>query len=153
MPLSRMGRATSKPCWISFISSTAAPAIHIRRGPVKFLGQQQRRSWTNVIPTGLDVFAPERWVDDALFRPESRDAFARLLARGRIEATRRMHPEEYIYAPERDSRPTRLIKIEIRAPLCLSSEKEDSHRSSFDGSPAQATIASKREINGGLAGR
>jgi exodeoxyribonuclease-3 len=33
----------------------------------------------NVIPTELDVFAPERWVDDALFRPESRDAFARLL--------------------------------------------------------------------------
>ena len=30
----------------------------------------------NVIPTELDVFAPERWVDDALFRPESRAAFA-----------------------------------------------------------------------------
>ena len=51
----------------------------------------------NVIPTELDVFAPERWVDDALFRPESRDAFARLLARGWTDALRRMHPDERIY--------------------------------------------------------
>jgi exodeoxyribonuclease III len=50
-----------------------------------------------VIPTELDVFAPERWVDDALFRPESRDAVARLLARGWTDALRRMHPEERIY--------------------------------------------------------
>ena len=26
----------------------------------------------NVIPTDLDVYAPERWRDDALFRPEVR---------------------------------------------------------------------------------
>ena len=51
----------------------------------------------NVIPTELDVFAPERWVDDALFRPESREAFARLLARGWTDALRKMHPEERIY--------------------------------------------------------
>src|ERR1700746_3125836 len=40
----------------------------------------------NVIPTELDVFAPERWVDDALFRVESREVFARLLARGWTDA-------------------------------------------------------------------
>jgi len=51
----------------------------------------------NVIPTEFDVFAPERWVDDALFRSESREAFARLLARGWTDALRRMHPEERIY--------------------------------------------------------
>jgi exodeoxyribonuclease-3 len=51
----------------------------------------------NIIPTDLDVFAPERWVDDALFRPESRDAFARLLAGGWTDALRRTHPEERIY--------------------------------------------------------
>ena len=28
----------------------------------------------NVMPTELDVYKPERWVDDALFRPESRAA-------------------------------------------------------------------------------
>jgi exodeoxyribonuclease-3 len=25
------------------------------------------------MPTDLDVYAPERWVDDALFRPEVRE--------------------------------------------------------------------------------
>ncbi len=49
-----------------------------------------------MIPTELDVFAPERWVDDALFRPESPEAFA-LLARGWTDALRRTHPEERIY--------------------------------------------------------
>jgi hypothetical protein len=29
----------------------------------------------NVMPPELDVYAPERWVDDALFRPEVRDAY------------------------------------------------------------------------------
>jgi hypothetical protein len=30
----------------------------------------------NVIPTDLDVYKPERWLDDALFRPEVREAYA-----------------------------------------------------------------------------
>jgi exodeoxyribonuclease-3 len=34
----------------------------------------------NVMPTELDVYRPERWLDDALFAPEARDAYARLLA-------------------------------------------------------------------------
>jgi exodeoxyribonuclease III len=34
------------------------------------------------MPTDLDVYAPERWVDDALFRPEMRDAHRRLVAAG-----------------------------------------------------------------------
>src|SRR6202008_3019453 len=29
----------------------------------------------NVMPTELDVYKPERWVNDALFRPETRAAF------------------------------------------------------------------------------
>lgn len=36
----------------------------------------------NVMPTDLDVYAPERWRDDALFRPEVREAYARLVAQG-----------------------------------------------------------------------
>jgi len=51
----------------------------------------------NVIPSELDVFAPERWIDDALFRAESRDAFARLLAQGWIDVLRMMHRDERIY--------------------------------------------------------
>src|SRR5208337_772522 len=31
----------------------------------------------NVMPTDLDVYKPERWIDDALFRPEVREASAR----------------------------------------------------------------------------
>jgi exodeoxyribonuclease III len=34
----------------------------------------------NVIPTERDVYKPERWVEDALFRPESRQAFHDLVA-------------------------------------------------------------------------
>jgi exodeoxyribonuclease III len=51
----------------------------------------------NVIPSDLDVYAPERWRDDALFRPEVREAFARLLAQGWTDALRARHPEERIY--------------------------------------------------------
>jgi exodeoxyribonuclease III len=51
----------------------------------------------NVIPTELDVYKPERWVTDALFRPESREAFQRLLAQGWTDALRTMHPGETIY--------------------------------------------------------
>nr|WP_315250068.1 exodeoxyribonuclease III [uncultured Duganella sp.] len=51
----------------------------------------------NVIPTELDVYKPERWLDDALFRPEIRDAYHRLLAQGWTDALRTMHPAEKIY--------------------------------------------------------
>jgi exodeoxyribonuclease-3 len=51
----------------------------------------------NIIPTELDVYKPERWVDDALFRPEVRDVFARLVDRGWIDALRKVYPEERIY--------------------------------------------------------
>src|SRR5690348_4781071 len=36
----------------------------------------------NVIPTERDVYKPERWVNDALFRVEVRETFARLLEQG-----------------------------------------------------------------------
>lgn len=51
----------------------------------------------NVMPTELDVYAPERWVDDALFRPEVRDAFHRLTAQGWVDTLRVLHPGERIY--------------------------------------------------------
>ena len=51
----------------------------------------------NVIPTEMDVHKPERWVDDALFRPEVREAFHRLVAQGWTDALRQMHPGERIY--------------------------------------------------------
>ena len=51
----------------------------------------------NVMPTELDVYAPERWVDDALFRPEVRDAYRRLVEQGWTDAVRQLHPGERIY--------------------------------------------------------
>lgn len=51
----------------------------------------------NVMPTERDVYKPERWQDDALFAPEVRAAFARLVAQGWTDALRHLHPDETIY--------------------------------------------------------
>ncbi len=51
----------------------------------------------NVIPTEKDVYRPERWVNDALFRTETREAFQKLLAQGWTDALRRLFPEEIFY--------------------------------------------------------
>jgi len=51
----------------------------------------------NVMPTERDVYKPERWLDDALFAPEVRAAFFRLLDQGWTDALRTMHPDETIY--------------------------------------------------------
>ena len=51
----------------------------------------------NVMPTDLDVYKPERWLDDALFAPEVRAAYFRLLDQGWTDALRARHPGEHIY--------------------------------------------------------
>jgi len=51
----------------------------------------------NVIPTELDVYKPERWLDDALFRPEVRSAFKSLVELGWTDAIRKLYPDEKIY--------------------------------------------------------
>ena len=51
----------------------------------------------NVMPTDLDVYKPERWVDDALFRPETRAAYKTLVDQGWMDALRTMYPDERIY--------------------------------------------------------
>lgn len=51
----------------------------------------------NVMPTELDVYKPERWVDDALFRPETRAAFHNLLGQGWTDAIRKLYPDQKIY--------------------------------------------------------
>ena len=60
-------------------------------GPVVLAGD------FNVMPTDLDVYAPERWVDDALFRPEVRKAYRQLVEQGWTDALRALHPHERIY--------------------------------------------------------
>ncbi len=51
----------------------------------------------NVIPTALDAYKAERWVDDALFRPETHEAFERLLDQGWTDALRKLNPDTVIY--------------------------------------------------------
>jgi exodeoxyribonuclease III len=51
----------------------------------------------NVMPTEKDVYKPERWVDDALFRPETRSAFKKLVEQGWTDAIRRLYPDDTIY--------------------------------------------------------
>ncbi|MEN5177872.1 MULTISPECIES: exodeoxyribonuclease III [Brevundimonas] len=51
----------------------------------------------NVMPTDRDVYAPERWRDDALFAPEVKAAYQRLLDQGWTDAIRRLHPDDVIY--------------------------------------------------------
>ncbi len=52
----------------------------------------------NVIPEPADAKHPENWVDDALFRRESRAKFRELLALGFTDALRCCHPEPGVYS-------------------------------------------------------
>lgn len=51
----------------------------------------------NVMPTELDVYKPERWVNDALFRKEVRAAFRKLVDQGWTDAIRKLYPTKTIY--------------------------------------------------------
>lgn len=76
--------------WFERLSAHASELLS-RRMPVVLAGDY------NVMPTDLDVYAPERWLDDALFRPEVRAAFHRLTGQGWTDALRVQHPRERIY--------------------------------------------------------
>jgi exodeoxyribonuclease III len=51
----------------------------------------------NVIPTDLDVYNPRSWLGDALFQPEVREAYKRLVDTGWTDALRSVYPAERIY--------------------------------------------------------
>ncbi len=51
----------------------------------------------NVMPTELDVYKPEKYLDNALFRKEIRAAYQRLLQQGWTDALRSLYPHEAIY--------------------------------------------------------
>ncbi len=76
--------------WFERFATRAAELVS-RESPVVLAGDY------NVIPTEIDVYKPERWVEDALFRPETRAAYQRLLDQGWIDALRSVHPGERIY--------------------------------------------------------
>ncbi len=59
--------------------------------PLLFLGDY------NVIPQAMDAARPEAWVEDALFLPQSREAYRRILNLGLTEAIRAEDPRPGLY--------------------------------------------------------
>ncbi len=51
----------------------------------------------NIIPEPADVYKPERWENDALYRTEVRKAFKELQKKGWLDSIRTLYPEEKIY--------------------------------------------------------
>jgi bifunctional non-homologous end joining protein LigD len=51
----------------------------------------------NVMPTELDTYKPEKYLNNALFRPESRKAYKDLVDHGWTDAIRTLYPNERIY--------------------------------------------------------
>lgn len=51
----------------------------------------------NVIPEEIDAAKPQNWVNDALFFPESREAYRKLVAQGWTDALRKLYPNDSIY--------------------------------------------------------
>ncbi len=76
--------------WFDRLKSRAAELL-ASDAPVVLAGDY------NVMPTELDVYKPERWTDDALFRVEVRAAYRDLVGQGWTDALRHLHPGERIY--------------------------------------------------------
>jgi exodeoxyribonuclease III len=76
--------------WIAAFEALASELVGLAE-PVILAGDY------NIIPTEADVLRPERWQEDALFAPEVREAYGRLLAMGWTDALRRLHPDERLF--------------------------------------------------------
>ena len=76
--------------WFERLTDHAATLLASKK-PVLMTGDY------NVMPTEKDVYKPERWVKDALFRPEVRAAFKNLVDQGWTDAIRKLYPTETIY--------------------------------------------------------
>ncbi len=76
--------------WIERFTKLAAELVN-QDVPVVLAGDY------NIIPTEQDVYKPERWVDDALFRVEVREAFKTIMQQGWTDALRKLHPGQTIY--------------------------------------------------------
>ena len=79
-----------KLAWMERLAARAAELVALD-GPVVLAGDY------SVIPTEADVYKSERWRDDALFQPEPRAQYERLLKQGWTDAIRHLHPDETIY--------------------------------------------------------
>ena len=74
-----------KLAWMERLQARARALLALEE-PVILLGDY------NVIPQPEDAARPEAWTEDALYRPETRDAFRRLMAQGWTDGIRAFAP-------------------------------------------------------------
>lgn len=75
------GKYAYKLAWMDRLARHAAGLLALEE-PLVLAGDY------NVIPDARDVYDPSAWTEDALYRPETRAAFRRLVALGLTEAVR-----------------------------------------------------------------
>lgn len=76
--------------WFERLAEHAKDLVN-RELPVILIGDY------NVMPTELDTYKPEKYLENALFRPETRAAYKALLDQGWTDAIRTLYPDERIY--------------------------------------------------------
>lgn len=76
--------------WFKRLSEHAQNLVN-RDLPVILIGDY------NVMPTDMDTYKPEKYLENALFRPESKAAYQEIIEQGWTDAIRTLHPNERIY--------------------------------------------------------
>jgi exodeoxyribonuclease III len=79
-----------KLAWLRRLAVRAAD-LYATGAPVVLAGDY------NVVPTDRDIYPTTSWTKDALLQPESRAAYAQILAQGWVDAIRMLHPDESLY--------------------------------------------------------
>jgi len=79
-----------KMAWFKRLITKARRLIRLKV-PVILIGDY------NVVPTDQDAYKPERWLNDAVFFPEPKAAYQRLLKQGWIDSIRTLYPDEKIF--------------------------------------------------------
>jgi exodeoxyribonuclease III len=79
-----------KLAWLKRLAAHAAD-LYATGAPVVLAGDY------NVVPTDRDIYPTKSWDKDALLQPESREAYAHILAQGWVDAIRTLHPNEPMY--------------------------------------------------------
>lgn len=76
--------------WFKRLADHALDLVN-RDLPVMLIGDY------NVMPTDLDTYKPEKYLENALFRPEIKKAYKALVDQGWTDAVRSLYPTERIY--------------------------------------------------------
>ena len=76
--------------WFKRLADHAKELVN-RNLPVLLVGDY------NVMPTDLDTYKPEKYVNNALFQPESKAAYESLISQGWTDGIRHLYPNQRIY--------------------------------------------------------